>query len=113
MKKYHSILLSFSLDLFYQPIAIESGVTEKFNFEPVPVNVRKTNYIIVKAKNLSEKAFKIIFNYGKGGTKNGGFVVQVPQEESYNDFIIRVGNQYKWFSEQCKKIMVHTYYALL
>ena len=78
---------------------INSETTERFNFEPLPINVRKTNYILIKARNLGEKPFKIIFNYGSKKGKNGGFVVQVPEGSEYNDFIIRVGNQYKWFSE--------------
>jgi hypothetical protein len=55
--------------------------------------------VLVKAKNLGESEFKIIFTYGSAKGKNGGFVVQVPAGQDYNDFIIRVGNQYKWFSE--------------
>jgi hypothetical protein len=55
--------------------------------------------VLVKARNLSGDDFKIIFTYGSNKGKNGGFVVQVPNTEEYNDFIIRVGNQYKWFSE--------------
>ena len=85
-------------DVVGQIVTVQNGVTEKFSFEPVPVNVRKSNYILVKARNLSSNSFKIIFNYGQGGARNGGFVVQVPTSEEYNDFIIRVGNQYKWFS---------------
>ena len=86
-------------DIVSETIVINSEVTERFNFEPLPINVRKANYILIKARNIGGKAFKIIFNYGSKKGKNGGFVVQVPEETEYNDFIIRVGNQYKWFSE--------------
>jgi hypothetical protein len=41
----------------------------------------------------------MIFSYGGDNGKNGGFVVQVPNDAGINDFIIRVGNQYKWFAE--------------
>ena len=87
------------VDIVKDFVTINSGVTQKFDFEPVKINVRKSNYVLVKARNLSEKEFKIIFTYGSNDGKNGGFVVQVPEGEDYNDFIIRVGNQYKWFSE--------------
>jgi tetratricopeptide (TPR) repeat protein len=87
------------VDVVNKQIAINSGVTEKFSFEPIRINVRKSNYVLVKARNLGENEFKIIFTYGSAKGKNGGFVVQVPQGQEYNDFIIRVGNQYKWFSE--------------
>jgi tetratricopeptide (TPR) repeat protein len=87
------------VDIVNDFVTINSGVTEKFEFEPVKINVRKSNYVLVKARNLSGKDFKIIFTYGSKDGKNGGFVVQVPESEEYNDYIIRVGNQYKWFSE--------------
>ena len=86
-------------DVVTEKIIINSETTERFNFEPLPINVRKTNYILVKARNIGGKPFKIIFNYGSKTGKNGGFVIQVPEGSTYNDFIIRVGNQYKWFSE--------------
>jgi len=87
------------VDIVKNFVTINSGATEKFEFEPVKISVRKTNYVLVKARNLSGKEFKIIFTYGSNDGKNGGFVVQVPESEEYNDYIIRVGNQYKWFSE--------------
>lgn len=75
------------------------GATERFTFEPVKINVRKSNYIFIKAKNLSDNETKLICSYGSEGSKNGGFVVQVVEGDEYNDYIVRVGNQYKWFSE--------------
>lgn len=95
------------VDVVNKLIAINSGVTEKFSFEPVKINVRKTNYVLVKARNLSGNDFKIIFTYGSSGSKNGGFVVQVPGSDEYNDYIIRVGNQYKWFSEDNDWISIY------
>ncbi len=86
-------------DIVKERIVINSEVTEKFDFDPIPVNVRKSNYVLVKARNLTNQSFKMIFSYGGDSGKNGGFVVQVPQDEEMNDFIIRVGNQYKWFAE--------------
>ena len=87
------------VDVVRQTVQIKNGTSEKFNFEPVPVKFRKTNYVMVKARNLGDKPFKIIFSYGSDKGKNGGFVVPVPADGEYNDFIIRVGNQYKWFSD--------------
>lgn len=87
------------VDVVDEVITIEANTEQRFEFEPVRVTARKSNYVVVKARNLSEKEFKIIFGYGSSNGKNGGFVVQVPNEDGYNDFIIRVGNQYKWFSE--------------
>jgi len=86
-------------DVVKERIVINSEVTERFEFDPIPVNVRKSNYVLVKARNLTNQSFKMIFSYGGDNGKNGGFVVQVPQDEEMNDFIIRVGNQYKWLAE--------------
>ena len=86
-------------DIIMEAVVINSEATEKFTFDPIPVNVRKSNYVLVKARNLTNKSFKIIFSYGSDNGKNGGFVIQIPQDEQMNDFIIRVGNQYKWFAE--------------
>ena len=94
-------------DVISQDITINSGTTETLNFEPVRINVRKSNYVFVKARNLSGNSFKIIFGYGSDKGKNGGFVVQVPEGNEQNDYIIRVGNQYKWFSEDNNWISVY------
>jgi len=95
------------VDVISQKINIGANTTEKINFEPVRINVRKSNYILVKATNTSGKAFKIIFGYGSDKGKNGGFVVQVPTGNEQNDYIIRVGNQYKWFSEDNNWLSVY------
>ena len=87
------------VDVLDQTIAISSNTTETLKFEPVRINVRKSNYVFIKATNLSGNAFKIIFGYGSDKGKNGGFVIQVPEGNEQNDYIVRVGNQYKWFSE--------------
>ena len=95
------------VDVISQKINIGANTTEKISFEPVRINVRKSNYILVKATNTSGKAFKIIFGYGSDKGKNGGFVVQVPAGDEQNDYIIRVGNQYKWFSEDNNWLSVY------
>jgi len=86
---------------------IAQGITEKFTFEPVKISVRKSNYIFLKARNTSGKPVKIIFSYGENNSKNGGFVVQVNEGEEFNDYIVRVGNQYKWFAEDNNWISIH------
>jgi len=95
------------VDVIKVPTIINSGKTEKIMFEPIRINVRKSNYILVKAKNLSGNSFKIIFGYGSKTGKNGGFVVSVPEGNESNDYIIRVGNQYKWFSDDNNWISVY------
>lgn len=87
------------VDVIRTSDTISNGVIEKFDFEPIKINVRKSNYVFVRAKNLTGKPFKVIFSYGSENSKNGGFAVQIVEGEEFNDYIVRVGNQYKWFSE--------------
>jgi len=87
------------VDLIKEKTLIPAGKTKKLPFKALPVNVRKGNYVYVKAHNVDGKSFRIIFTYGKDKTKNGGFVVQVPPGKTNQDYIIRVGIQYKWFSD--------------
>jgi len=87
------------VDLIKEKTLIPAGETRKLSFKALPVNVRKSNYVYVKAHNVDGKSFRIIFTYGKDKSKNGGFVVQVPPGKTNQDFIIRVGIQYKWFSD--------------
>ena len=87
------------VDLIKEKTLIPANQSKKLAFKALPINVRKSNYIYVKAHNVTGKPFRIIFTYGKGGVKNGGFFVQVPPGKKDQDFIIRVGIQYKWFSD--------------
>ncbi len=78
---------------------IPNNTDRRFNFSELPVSVRKENYILIKARNVSDHDFKMLVNFGKDNTKNGGVVLQVPEGESSKDYIIRIGALYKWFSE--------------
>ena len=84
------------VDIINEPTVIKRGELKKFTFDPVPINVRKYNYFLLKAKGSG----KLLFTFGgKDGSKNGGFVVNLQEGDNINDYLIRVGNQYKWFSE--------------
>ncbi len=87
------------VDLINQKTLLPANKTLKLSFKPIPVNVRKSNYIYIKVRNITGKPFRIIFTYGKGQAKNGGFFVQVPPGKKEQGFIIRIGIQYKWFSD--------------
>lgn len=86
-------------DIVKQNVTLKPNQTKRFSFKPLPVAVRQSNYVLIKATNLNGNSFNIIFTFGKGSVKNGGFVVRVPEGKGTYDFIIRVGTQYKWFSE--------------
>ncbi len=87
------------VDLIKVKTLIPADKNKKVNFKALPINVRKSNYIYVKAHNVDGKSFRVLFTYGKDASKNGGFVIQVPAGKTTQDYIIRVGIQYKWFSD--------------
>lgn len=87
------------VDVISSKTIIHQGETKKFTFEPVKINVRKYNYILVRASTPEGKAAKLLFTYGSDNGKNGGFVISFVEAKGSNDFLIRIGNQYKWFSE--------------
>lgn len=82
-----------------EEVVIEANADHKFNFDPIPVRERKDNYIIFTATNLSGEDLKVFLNYGKDQAKNGGLLFMVPAGEESQEMTIRVGTQYKWFSE--------------
>ncbi len=85
---------------------IPDNTSRKFPFTPLPVNVRKANYILIKAKNVDDHDFKMLINFGRDNSKNGGVVLQVPQGQQTRDYIIRIGGLYRWFSEDNNWISV-------
>lgn len=87
------------VELVNSSITINSSETKRFDFEPVDVTTRRGNYILLKAKNLGDKPFIMYISYGSKSGRNGGFTVNVPKNQDVNDFIVRIGSQYKWFSE--------------
>ncbi len=87
------------LDLVTDVVTINSSETKRFDFEPVDASTRRGNYLLIKGKNLGERQFIMYISYGSKNGRSGGFTVTVPKNQDVNDFIIRIGSQYKWFSE--------------
>jgi tetratricopeptide (TPR) repeat protein len=82
-----------------EPVQVLANTTKRFEFSPVNVIERRTNYIIIKAKNMGETEYPLIFSYGSENGRNGGFVLPIPANSEYQDYIVRIGSQYRWFSE--------------
>ncbi len=87
------------VDVITEPVEIKKGETKEFSFEPIPVKYRKKNYFLVKAKNKTGQPVRVMITYGSKNGKNGGFVIKLKEDNKVNDYLIRVGNQYKWFSD--------------
>ncbi len=55
--------------------------------------------IFIKARNTTDVECKVVLSYGKGGSKNGGFILPIPASQQSKEYIISVGKQYTWFSQ--------------
>lgn len=79
---------------------LATNTPRRFTFTPVDVASRRSNYIILKARNLTPgKSFPMIVSFGSDSGKNGGFVLAINESEEEKTYIFRIGGQYKWFSE--------------
>jgi len=81
------------------PVTIINNEQEKFSFDPVAASDRKASILHIRARGMAVKDFKVTVGYGKGGSKNGGYVLPIPANSESGEFIIPLGNQYTWYSE--------------
>jgi hypothetical protein len=95
------------VDINQEQMLIPENTDKRFAFVPMPVSVRKENYLLIKARNPVEREFKMLVSFGSDGAKHGGFAVRIPESEETNEFIIRIGSQYKWFSEDNNWISIY------
>jgi hypothetical protein len=86
-------------DLIGSPVSIAKNEEKRLTFEPVPVADRKTSFIFIKASNAAETECRVVLSYGKGSTKNGGFIIPIPSQKQDKEYIIPIGKQYTWFSQ--------------
>lgn len=78
---------------------ILANETKRFTFNTIDVKLRRNCYLLIKARNTSDKGFPMFVMYGDKNGKNGSFVVRTPNNKEINDYIIKIGAQNKWFSE--------------
>lgn len=79
---------------------LATNTPRRFTFNPVDVASRRSNYVILRARNLTPgKSFPMIVSFGSESGKNGGFVLAISESEEEKTYIFRIGGQYKWFSE--------------
>lgn len=87
-------------ELNSEAFTLATNTPRRFTFNPVDVASRRSNYIILKARNLTPgKSFPMIVSFGSDSGKNGGFVLAISENEEEKTYIFRIGGQYKWFSE--------------
>ena len=87
-------------ELNTEAFTMAANTPRRFTFNPVDVASRRSNYIILKARNLTPgKSFPMIVSFGSEAGKNGGFVLAISESEDEKTYLFRIGGQYKWFSE--------------
>ncbi|MBP6977203.1 MAG: hypothetical protein KBB71_02675 [Lentimicrobiaceae bacterium] len=95
IKKYiadHAIV-----DILNSSVVISNNTERKFDFTPVDIRQRKNNYIVMKARVLSETKPKVYLNYGRESARSGGIVLKSIKDNELNDYIIRVSAQDPWY----------------
>ena len=86
---------------------LDNNKMMQFDFNALEVKDRKHNFILLKLQNIEGiKNFKIILNFGKDKAKNGGLIVRLAENNESQNYLIRIGSQYKWFSEDNNWISV-------
>jgi len=76
---------------------IAKNTTRKFKFTPIK-SKSTSNYILVKARNLSGKPFRILLNYGQDNSNNGGLVLGIDDIDEIKIYTVKVGEQTNWVS---------------
>ncbi len=86
-------------DLVSTSIILNANTNRRITFEPLDIADRRASYVIIKARNLGNGNFPLLVQFGSSTARNGGFVLPIPDNEEANDFIVHIGAQYRWFSE--------------
>lgn len=87
-------------ELNSEAFTMTANTPRRFTFNPVDVASRRSNYVVIKARNITPgKSFPMIVSFGSDAGKNGGFVLAISENEEEKTYIFRIGGQYKWFSE--------------
>jgi hypothetical protein len=81
------------------PVTIMNNDQEKFNFDPILAADRRSSILHIRARGMAVKEFKVTVGYGKGGSKNGGYILPIPPDSESGDFIIALGKQHNWYAE--------------
>jgi len=81
------------------PVTIQNNEEKKFSFEQLEVADRKSSVLVIRAKGIASRNFKVFVSYGRGGSKNGGFSLPVSPSDTAEEYLLPVGKQYTWFSK--------------
>lgn len=81
-------------------LSILNSELKQIPFTPIPIKDRKSNYLYLIIKDSESLGnLRLIVNYGKDKTKNGGVIIRLTSKQENNIHLVNVGTQYKWFSD--------------
>jgi hypothetical protein len=66
------------------------------------------NYLVLKARSISENPVTVILNYGYQNEKYGGFTFTVMNSEETKDYRIRISSQYNWTDKEIEWISLYS-----
>lgn len=84
------------LNLVSKPETILAGTDKRFDFEAISYGDRMNNYILIEMKNASEGRVRVFINFGKDGSKNGGYTLNLFQRDGYTKYFVRIDRQIRW-----------------
>ena len=87
---------------------LKNELEQRFPFKPVDMNLRKNNYMVLRARTAGANNPKLFLSYGSDKTKNGGVVLKNINSGIFSDFIIKISDQDKWFREDNNWLSLYT-----
>ncbi|MBN2236479.1 MAG: hypothetical protein JW729_02905, partial [Bacteroidales bacterium] len=81
------------------PEVITAGMEKKYTFAPIDYRDRQNNYILIEMKNNTAKQMRVFISFGKNGSKNGGYSVNLIQRDGYTKYFVSIDRQLRWISE--------------
>ena len=98
----------YLIDNYIDYVTFPKGYSLIFSFCSIPIQDRKRSCIYLTASNKTNKSCRIFVYFGEGDSTNGGIVIKIPPNTIEQDHIIKVNNQYKWFSKNNNWIHIHS-----
>jgi tetratricopeptide (TPR) repeat protein len=70
----------------------------KLSFKALELSKRRNNYLIIRMKNNAAGSPRLYINYGMNEQKNGGIIFRsILKGNKYIDYVVKLGNQDRWF----------------
>ena len=85
---------------------INSNCEKRFFFKPI-IDKTSGNYLMIKCNSLSSNQVEVIVQYGKDEEKKGSFTFSLVENNSPNNYLIRISSQYNWIANENNWISIY------